>query len=130
MRNSRSELREKIMVILYQIDIYNERKVPYEVDEVIKENIEKLVQEIKKYYPKQIYIIGYPEIPIQNIHIREGIKKLNTIYNELEGITYISTSEIITSKDFFNPNSIFPSKEAYEKISKEVIKKLAKEKNN
>ena len=33
-------LREKIMVILYQIDIYNERKVPYEVDEVIKENIE------------------------------------------------------------------------------------------
>lgn len=40
MRNSRSELREKIMVILYQIDIYNERKVPYEVDEVIKENIE------------------------------------------------------------------------------------------
>ena len=40
MRNSRSELREKIMVILYQIDIYNERKVPYEVDEVIKENID------------------------------------------------------------------------------------------
>ena len=40
MRNSRSELREKIMVILYQIDIYDERKVPYEVDEVIKENIE------------------------------------------------------------------------------------------
>ena len=40
MRNSRSELREKIMVILYQIDIYNEWKVPYEVDEVIKENIE------------------------------------------------------------------------------------------
>ena len=40
MGQTRSELREKIMVILYQIDIYNERKVPYEVDEVIKENIE------------------------------------------------------------------------------------------
>lgn len=40
MRNSRSELREKIMVILYQIDIYNERKIPYVVDEVIKENVE------------------------------------------------------------------------------------------
>lgn len=40
MGKTRSELREKIMVILYQIDIYNERKVPYEVDEVIKENIE------------------------------------------------------------------------------------------
>lgn len=40
MGKTRSELREKIMVILYQIDIYNERKVPYEVDDVIKENIE------------------------------------------------------------------------------------------
>lgn len=39
MGKTRSELREKIMVILYQIDIYNERKVPYEVDEVIKENV-------------------------------------------------------------------------------------------
>ena len=40
MRNSRSKLREKIMVILYQIDIYNERKVPYQIDDVIKSNID------------------------------------------------------------------------------------------
>lgn len=40
MGKTRSELREKIMVILYQIDIYNERKLPYEIDEVIKNNID------------------------------------------------------------------------------------------
>ena len=40
MGKTRSELREKIMVILYQIDIYNERNIPYEVDEVIKDNID------------------------------------------------------------------------------------------
>ena len=40
MGKTRSELREKIMVILYQIDIYNERNIPYEVDEVIKNNID------------------------------------------------------------------------------------------
>ena len=40
MGKTRSELREKIMVILYQIDIYNERCIPYEVDEVISDNIE------------------------------------------------------------------------------------------
>ena len=40
MGKTRSELREKIMVILYQIDIYNERKVPYEIDEVIKNNVD------------------------------------------------------------------------------------------
>ena len=39
MGKTRSELREKIMVILYQIDIFEERKVPYEVDEIIKENL-------------------------------------------------------------------------------------------
>lgn len=40
MGKTRSELREKIMVILYQIDIYHERKIPYELDEVIKNNID------------------------------------------------------------------------------------------
>ena len=28
------------MIILYQIDIYNQQKTPYEVEEVIKENVE------------------------------------------------------------------------------------------
>lgn len=37
---SRSELRNKCMIILYQIDIYNQQKTPYEVEEVIKENVE------------------------------------------------------------------------------------------
>ncbi len=40
MAKSRSELRNIIMVILYQIDIYIERKVPYEVDNVIKTNLD------------------------------------------------------------------------------------------
>ena len=37
---SRSELREKIMTILYQINVYNNNKMEYEVDSVIKENLE------------------------------------------------------------------------------------------
>lgn len=37
---TRSELRKKIMVILYQIDIYKERKVEFDIDSVIKENLE------------------------------------------------------------------------------------------
>ena len=40
MTTKRSELRKDIMIILYQIDIYMEKKVPYNVDDVIKENIE------------------------------------------------------------------------------------------
>mgnify|MGYP004505198083 FL=1 len=40
MAKSRSELRNICMVILYQIDIYESRNVPFVIDEVIKENLE------------------------------------------------------------------------------------------
>ena len=36
----RSELREKIMVILYQLDIYKEQKIDIEVENVIRENLD------------------------------------------------------------------------------------------
>ena len=36
---SRSELREKIMTILYQIEMYNKIKFEYKVHDIIKENI-------------------------------------------------------------------------------------------
>lgn len=37
---SRSELREKAMIILYQIDICQERKMEYDIDYLIKANLE------------------------------------------------------------------------------------------
>ena len=37
---TRSELRQKCMIILYQIDIYKDRKINYDIDKVIKENCE------------------------------------------------------------------------------------------
>ena len=40
MAKTRSELRNIAMIILYQIDIYEDRKVPFEIDEVIKENLQ------------------------------------------------------------------------------------------
>lgn len=40
MAKTRSELRKIIMIILYQIDIYAERNMKFEIDNIIKENIE------------------------------------------------------------------------------------------
>lgn len=40
MKINRSLLREKIMKILYQIDLYNSNNIIYSLDEVIKENYE------------------------------------------------------------------------------------------
>lgn len=40
MQKTRSELRIIIMTILYQIDIFDERKIAYNIDDVINENID------------------------------------------------------------------------------------------
>ena len=37
---TRSELRKKIMTILYQIAVFDKNKIEYNVDELIKENLE------------------------------------------------------------------------------------------
>lgn len=37
---SRSQLREKTMIILYQIDIFTKNDITFEIDNIIKENIE------------------------------------------------------------------------------------------
>ena len=40
MTYKRSELREKAMIVLYQIDICKERKMDYDIDYLIKSNLE------------------------------------------------------------------------------------------
>lgn len=37
---TRSELREKVMTILYQIELYTKNTIEYNIDDVIKENLE------------------------------------------------------------------------------------------
>ena len=37
---SRSELREKVMTILYQIELYAKNKIEYNIDDVIHENLD------------------------------------------------------------------------------------------
>lgn len=45
---TRSELRIKIMTILYQIDIYRQSKMKYDIDEVIRENIDSDSEFVKE----------------------------------------------------------------------------------
>ncbi len=40
MVHSRSELREKAMIILYQIDICREQKMDYDIEKIIKSNLD------------------------------------------------------------------------------------------
>lgn len=63
MQLTRSELRVKIMTILYQIDIYKQGKIPYEIDTVINENTE-----------------------ISNEFVKEVVYGVNTYYDELNDL--------------------------------------------
>ncbi|MEG0909129.1 MAG: transcription antitermination factor NusB [Bacilli bacterium] len=40
MAKKRSELREIIMVILYQIDIYKDQKIDFDLEDIIRKNVE------------------------------------------------------------------------------------------
>ena len=49
MQLNRTEAREKIMIILYQIDLYDKDKIPYDLESVFHENLEidnKFVRDI------------------------------------------------------------------------------------
>ncbi len=49
MKLNRTEAREKIMIILYQIDLYEKDKIPYDLESVFHENLEidnKFVRDI------------------------------------------------------------------------------------
>ena len=114
--------------LIYHVAITPEMS-EYQLNKIIEEidnNLNKLIKENKKYYPKTIYIIGYPNIPIENIYIKEGIDKLNELYQNTKGITYIATTDVIYNSDFLNPNNIYPSKEGYKKIADKVLQKLNK----
>ena len=57
---TRSELREKIMTILYQIEIYKQSHIDYNIDDIIKENVE-----------------------IDNEFVKEIVYGVNTYFDEL-----------------------------------------------
>lgn len=63
MQLTRSELRVKIMTILYQIDIYKQSGIDYIIDDVISENLE-----------------------IDNDFVREIVYGVNTYYDALNEI--------------------------------------------
>lgn len=63
MQLTRSELRVKIMTILYQIDIYKQGSIPYDIDEVIRKNTE-----------------------ISSEFVKEVVYGVNTYYDELNAL--------------------------------------------
>lgn len=63
MQVTRSELRVKIMTILYEIEIYKQSKIKYDIDECIKENTD-----------------------VESEFVKEVVYGVNTYYDEINSI--------------------------------------------
>ena len=116
--------------LIYKMSLTSKLTID-DLDIIIEEieiSFNELINEIKKYYPHQIYVIGYYDIDKNNELLKTAIKKLNEIYKNNENVIYISTYEISENSDIFitNPRSYYPNYKGYQVISKKIIDKISK----
>lgn len=84
-------------------------------------DLDQLITEIKKYYKKDIYLIGYYNFYPQNSVERKLLDKLNYKYkgySKKNNIIYIDNSNMNNKLDLYidNPNSYYPNAMGYKKI--------------
>ncbi len=116
--------------LLYQLTITN-NLTEQKIDNIIKEietNFNNLIQEIRKVYNREIYIIGYYNLNINNKLYNMAINKLNNIYKKNKNVIYISTYIISENKNIFLSNSMnyYPNYKGYQVISSKIIDKISK----
>jgi len=112
--------------IIYEYNITNKDKLTeYEENRIVDyiyENFTDLLEDIRKYTNKPIYIVGYPE---NNEKYKRIIGKLNKKYENIgKGYIFINTSEELNNNKYFDiENAIYPNTLGYKKISDLIIKK-------
>lgn len=116
--------------LIYNLNITN-AKTEFKLDCIVSNitnEFNMLIKEIKKYYPGKIYIIGYYKSKMYSSLTNMGIDKLNKMYQENNDVIYISTDDILNyDKDSFsNPDSYYPNRIGYQKISQKIISKISK----
>ena len=82
MKLNRTEAREKIMIILYQIDLYVKDNIPYDLENVFHENLEmdnKFVRDVvngvleNRENIDKVIIIGEDELKQNSVTLKDMI---------------------------------------------------------
>lgn len=101
----------------------------YNLDNLLTEVInsfDKLLQELRKYYPGKIYFIGYYQAPSNSYLLNYTLKRLNQKLKQRKDIIYIDTNDIMENNNYLaNPKNYYPIAEGYQKIADLIIKKLS-----
>ena len=94
-RENRTELRKIIMTILYQINVYESNKMPYDVNAVIKENLE-----IDNEFVKDVVfgVITYKNDIDEKANKYLTKWKINRLGNTDQSILRIGIYELLYSK--------------------------------
>lgn len=132
MAKTRSELREKAMVILYQIDICKKQNIPYNVEETINANLE-----IDNEFVRDIVygVITYENdiIKLANKYIAKGwnIDRLDKtgaaiLKMGIYELKYSDTPEIVVINEAVELAKKY-SDDAVRKIINAVLDKILKE---
>lgn len=131
MGKTRSELREIVMTILYQVDIYNERKINYDINNIIKDNIE-----IENEFVKDMVygVITYKDEldEIANKHMKDwSIDRIDKsgkaiLRMAIYELKYMDTPEIVVINEAIELAKKY-SDESVKNIINAVLDKIIKE---
>ena len=89
----------------------------------IKKEYNDLISEIKKYYHKEIIVVGYCKS--SDDYLDKGIVELNKILKSNKKIHYIDTYYLLNNKTkyYINSRSNYPNNRGYYEITKKIISK-------
>ena len=118
--------------IRYEISSTNKQKLTSrdytQIAETIFTKYKTLITEIKKYFKRDLYLLGtYYRTETERNISQQLNKKLKEYCNDNK-MTFIDISYIGNDKYFDNRNSNLPNDEAYLEISKSIISRLILEK--
>ena len=121
MAKTRSELREKAMVILYQIDILKSNKCEYNVENLIIENLEVDNEFVRNIvYGVETHLEQLDEIA--NSHMKDW--SINRIDKTGAAILRISLFEILYEEETPNIVAINEAIELAKKYSDDNVRKI------
>ena len=131
--NNRSELRKKIMTILYQISVYEKGKIEYNVEDIIKE-----VSEIDNEFIKDtVYgVITYKnqidELPNKNLNNwtidRLGNTDQAILRIGIYELVYTDTPDVVAINEAIELSKLY-SDDDVRKMINAVLDKIHKEEN-
>lgn len=98
----------------------------------IESEFNSLISEIKKYYKKDIFVIGYPNNTIQSYYLSMSIRKFNEFLKNNKYIRYIDPKILSSTKNnyFLNPKSNYYNTKGHNVIAEEIYKTYEKSLKN